>query len=239
MQRVALAAVGERDAGLAAVDAMQGHAAGLEQDGRAIRQARGDQVLDHLVLPIHGNGAATGWPGQVDVVPDPVEQQVDAMVAQALALQALAHAGCHQQVDRPLLQHARPDASFHVLAAAVLDDHGIDTGAAQQMTQQQACRPGADDRDLGAHRGLPPPVSSLPAWPAGWAVAAAPGLWCRALSDAPLHFAIGGSCDTAQAAARNAAALRAEGSPRTPGQRTASGTGGNRPTYPARQTKSR
>ncbi len=158
MQRVAPAAVRKRDAGLAAVDAMQGHAADLEQDGRAIRQARGDQVLDHFVLAVHGNGAAAGWAGQVDVVADPVVQQVDAMVAQALALQALAHTGCHQQVNRPLLQHASPDASFHVLAAAVLEDHGIDAGAVQQMAQQQACRPGADDRDLGAHPGLPPPV---------------------------------------------------------------------------------
>ena len=52
--------------------------------------------------------------------------QVDAVVAQALAVQPLPHAGLGQQVDRALLEDAGADAGLDVVARPVLEDHRVD-----------------------------------------------------------------------------------------------------------------
>ena len=77
-----------------------------------------------------------------------VEAQVDAAVAQALAVHPLAHAGLAQHLDRALLQHAGADPRLHVLAAARLQDDRVDPVAVQQLPEQQPGRAGADDRHL-------------------------------------------------------------------------------------------
>ncbi len=81
------------------------------------------------------------------------EQQVDAVMHQALATHALADARLVERVDRALLQHARADALFDVLAAPGFEDDGIDAAALQQLSEQQAGGAGADDGDLGTHGG--------------------------------------------------------------------------------------
>ena len=57
-------------------------------------------------------------------------------------------AGVLEQVDGHLLQHAGADPAEHVVRVALLEDHALDPGLGQQRTEQQARRPGADDRDL-------------------------------------------------------------------------------------------
>jgi hypothetical protein len=64
------------------------------------------------------------------------------------AAQSRADAHRNQQVHCSLFEHARSDAVDHVLAAAVLDDDRIDAVQMQQMSEQQPCRPCADDSDL-------------------------------------------------------------------------------------------
>ena len=51
----------------------------------------------------------------------PVEAQLDAVVHEPLALQAVADPGSREQIDRALLEHARADPLLDVLAAAGLD----------------------------------------------------------------------------------------------------------------------
>ncbi len=55
-----------------------------------------------------------------------------------------------QQIDRPLLEHPRPDPMLAVLATARLEDHRVDALQLQELRQHQAGRACADDADLRA-----------------------------------------------------------------------------------------
>src|SRR5579872_5791751 len=79
------------------------------------------------------------------------EAQIDAVVPQALAHQALAYAGFDHEVDRGLLEHAGAHAAFNVFAAARLQDDGFDSLEMQEMREHQAGWAGSDDADLCAH----------------------------------------------------------------------------------------
>ena len=51
----------------------------------------------------------------------------------------------------------------HLVAALPLDDHGIDAGLVQQLSEQQARRTGADDCDMGSgRRPVTPPGCCCP-----------------------------------------------------------------------------
>ena len=119
-----------------------------EQDLSAGGEARGDQVLDHLVLRVDGDRAA-GELGERDAVAAAAEAQIDAFVHEALALHALAHAALRQQVDRALLEHAGADRGLDFLAAARLDHHRGDALEVQEVREEQAGRARSDDGDLG------------------------------------------------------------------------------------------
>ena len=64
--------------------------------------------------------------------------------------QAVPDAGRDKQVCRPLLEHARADALFDVVATAVLKDDGVDSLELEQSRQRQSRGAGADDADLRA-----------------------------------------------------------------------------------------
>ena len=66
--------------------------------------------------------------------------QVDAVVAQALPVQPLPHAGLGEQVDRALLEDPGADAGLHVVARPVLEDHRVDAAYGEQLGEQQARR---------------------------------------------------------------------------------------------------
>ncbi len=70
---------------------------------------------------------------------------------QALARQAIADAHRVHQVHRALLEDAGTDALDDVLARVALDDHRVDAGLVQQLTQNQARGARADDGDLVRH----------------------------------------------------------------------------------------
>ena len=86
------------------------------------------------------------------MVPLAVELQIDAVVDDPLAVQPVVDAGPVEEVDRTLLEHARADACLDVFAAAVLEDHRVDTRAVQELAERQPSRARADDRDLRALR---------------------------------------------------------------------------------------
>ena len=81
-------------------------------------------------------------------MPLPLKADVEAVVPQPCASQARADAHRVQQIHGALLEDPRPHAIDDVLAAAVLDDDGVDAVQVQQMTEQQSCRTCADDTDL-------------------------------------------------------------------------------------------
>src|SRR5207237_8179198 len=96
-------------------------------------------------------------------VPLAVELQLDAVVDDPLPLHAVADAGLGQQLDRPLLEHAGADAVLDVVAAAVLEHHGLDPLPLEQPRERQACRAGPDDADLRAN-GLHSESSATTRW---------------------------------------------------------------------------
>ena len=73
---------------------------GLEAQLAAGLEPRGDQVLDHLLLPVDGDRAPAGQLGEVDPVALAAEAQLDAVVEHALALQPVADAGVGEHARR-------------------------------------------------------------------------------------------------------------------------------------------
>ena len=105
-------------------------------------------------------------------MPAPVEAQLEAVVDEALAVQALGQAGLVEQVDRPLLEHSGAHARLDVVAAAGLEYHRLDALAVEQVRQQQPGRTGPHDPDLGLHHPSLS-VSAITRWATAKAVLAA------------------------------------------------------------------
>ena len=68
---------------------------------------------------------------------------------EAFPVHTLAHTGLVHQVDADLLENAGADPAKRVVCRLALQDHVVDAGLVQQLTEQQPRRAGADDGDLG------------------------------------------------------------------------------------------
>src|SRR6185503_4586551 len=112
------------------------------------RDSRFDQILDDFVLPVDGYRLAPGQLRQIDAMPLPLEGDIETVVSQSVALEVSADTHGMQQIDGSLLEDPRSHTIDHILAAAVLNDDGIDTVEMQQMPEHQARRTCADDADL-------------------------------------------------------------------------------------------
>src|SRR5262245_14234909 len=86
-----------REARRVGLDAMDRNVSDVELERAARREARSDQVLDHLLLAIHGDRTAAGERGEVNAVTASREAEFDAVMRKPFARQALAHAGALQQ----------------------------------------------------------------------------------------------------------------------------------------------
>src|SRR6202022_1090931 len=113
------------DAGMVIVDALDRGCLGLEPDLAPVRQALFDEVLDYFLLAINGD-AATGQPAEIDAVFLAGEAQLDAVVREAFACHALAHAGRDEQIGGSLFQDTRPYSPLDVVPAAALKHDGRD-----------------------------------------------------------------------------------------------------------------
>jgi hypothetical protein len=141
-------------------DVMQGDVRRLPDNRSIAGQARRNQVLHHLALAVDRDGLAR-QPGQVDSEAPAVHSELDPLVDQPLAVQALGDAGLFQKLDSAVLQNAGTDASLDVSTRPVLEDDALDPVQFQQACQQQSCRSRADDPHLRAlltchSRPLPP-----------------------------------------------------------------------------------
>ena len=131
---------------------LDGDVVDLEEERRAGLEPGRDQVLDHLGLAVDDDRPAAGELAQRDPVPLAVELELDPVVDDPLAPQAVADPGRDEQVDGALLEHAGPDALLDVLAAAVLEHDGLDPRLLEQAAEREPGRAGADDPDLGPHQ---------------------------------------------------------------------------------------
>src|SRR5262249_20704825 len=147
---VVAAVVVEAHAGMR-VDAVKADIVGLVHALRARGSSRIHQVLRDLGLAVYDDLLAAGEAGEIDAVARAREQDVEPLVDQPLAHQARRHARALEHADHPLLEHARAEASEDVLAAAALDDDGVDPREVEQLAEKQARGAGADDGDLNAH----------------------------------------------------------------------------------------
>jgi DNA-binding IclR family transcriptional regulator len=141
---------GECDPGPLTVEAGKRNAGDLKTDVATGVKAGRDQVLDDLLLPVHGDRAPDEI-GEVDAVPVVSEAQLDALVPHALVVEALADAGLAQRLRRAVFQHTGAHPVLDVPTVAALEHRRVDALKMQQLREQQAGRPGTDDADLGVH----------------------------------------------------------------------------------------
>src|SRR5918999_846490 len=134
--------------GAVAVDPDRADVLDLEQQGRARREAGGDQILDDLLLAVDRDPPAAGELVEGDAVSLAAEAQLDAVVHEALAFQTLADAHLDQEVHRALFEHARANPALDVLAVAVLEDDGVDALEVQQVSEHETRRARADYPNL-------------------------------------------------------------------------------------------
>ncbi len=139
------------DEGAAAVEAADGHLLRRVDGFESGRGARLHQVARQFGLAIDEHRGAASERAQVDVVALAVDQQLEAVVDQSLASHARADAHLLKQVGGDLLEDSGADAAPHVFGGLALDDDVVDAGLVEQLSEQQARRPRADDGDLGTH----------------------------------------------------------------------------------------
>ena len=129
-----------------ACDVLEHDLLDLEPRKAAARLARVDEVFRELRLAVDGEARALRR--EVDAVALLADGDLDAVVLQPFALEPLRHARFAQDRDSALLDDTGAHASEHVVAAAPFEDDAVDAGTLEQLREQQARRPRADDADL-------------------------------------------------------------------------------------------
>ena len=107
----------------------------------------GDQILDHLVLAVDHDRAARQLP-EIDAMAAAAEADLDPVVDEPFRIDPGAEPDRAQEVDDALLEDAGAHAGDHVLLRPVLEDDRLDALEVEQVREQQARRPCADDSDL-------------------------------------------------------------------------------------------
>ena len=88
--------------------------------------------------------------GEIDAVALLADGDLDAVVLRALRGRAAPHARFAQDRDSALLDDARAHSSEHVVAAAPFEHDAVDARTLEQLREQQARWPRADDADLSS-----------------------------------------------------------------------------------------
>src|SRR3954447_16040944 len=91
--------------------------AAFEAHVTSVGEAPPNQILDDLLLPIDRDALAREL-NERYAVPDAIDAQVDAFVAQPFALEPFCNARLPQQVDTGVLQHAGAHPLFTIGARA-------------------------------------------------------------------------------------------------------------------------
>ncbi len=143
-----LAVVAVADERLVGVDVDRLDVERFEHDRAAGRETGGDEVLDDLLLAVHGDRAADEL-DEVDVVAAALEGELDATMREAHAVETLRQAEVAQELDGRGFEHAGADAVLDVLAVAELEHDALDPPFLEQVGEHESGRSGTDDADLG------------------------------------------------------------------------------------------
>ena len=120
----------------------------FEQNRSAGMQARLDEILHHLVLRVHRDGAAASQFLHVYAVTLPVKAKFYTVMDQPFAAQALAHSRCVEQIHCALFEHAGAVALLHMPARLRLDYDGLDAFKVEQVREQKTGGSRANDADF-------------------------------------------------------------------------------------------
>ena len=135
--------IGFHAVGLDVADAVQG----VGTDSFAGRH----KVAGDFGLAIDHHSLAAGQALEVDMHPAIIQGQLKAGMHQPFGVHALADTGLAQQVDHALLQHSGANPPEHIVAALAFEDHVINPGVVQQLTEQQPRRTRSNNGDLSSH----------------------------------------------------------------------------------------
>ena len=135
------------------VDVVRLHVLGIVNHDSAEAVAAVVQVARELGLPVDDHRIAVGQPLQVHALPDAVVGDVEALVDLPLAVHPLGDLRLAHQRREPVLQHARANASEHVVAAVLLQYDRVDAAQVEELRQQEARGAAPDDSHLGLHGG--------------------------------------------------------------------------------------
>src|SRR5208282_5273498 len=130
-------------------DIVQRHVVSRVYAGRANRGAAVHQILGDLGLPVDHHRLA-GELLEGDAVAAAVDANLHALVHEPVPVHAGADAGLVEQIQGDLFDDAGPDAAEDVFGGLPFQDDVIDAVLVQELAEQQARRPGADDDDFGA-----------------------------------------------------------------------------------------
>ena len=136
--------------GLAIAKIMRLDVDGVVDRASAGRLPRIHEIPGHLGLAVDRD-ALSAEIGKIDPMILPVEGKGKAVMRQAFLMKTSARARFVDQADRALLEHAGPDAAKNVIAPNAIEDDRLDTMTEQELAEQQAGGPGADDDDLGTN----------------------------------------------------------------------------------------
>ena len=141
--------VGEAEDGLILLQLGHLGVGDLELNPGAGRQPGLDQILDDLGLGVNRYPATAGQVTEIEVVPLPLELQVDTAVLETFGVHSHPEADRAEQLDRPGFEQPGPLSRLAVGPAAVLDHDRVDAAQRKQMGKEQAGRTGSDNTDLG------------------------------------------------------------------------------------------
>ena len=98
-------------------------------------EAKSDEVLHHLLLPVHGHGLAVGQLAQGNPVTNALDAQLDAVMRETFATHAFTGARRLQEIRRTEFNDTGTGAFLHVGATATFEDDVLDAFAGEELSQ--------------------------------------------------------------------------------------------------------
>jgi hypothetical protein len=108
----------------------------VELNGRATRQAQRNEVLNHLLLAVHGDRATVRQLAQGYSVALIVEPYLDSPVHQALSIQPIPRPHVAQELGYAMLDNPRPHSRLNVLTTSAFEDDVVDAIEVQNVAEQ-------------------------------------------------------------------------------------------------------
>jgi hypothetical protein len=112
----------EANRGRRAIKPVHAHISGFKKYPAPGGKPRAHEIFDNLVLGVDRDRLAASEFVQVDAMAAPVEPQLNSVMDESFALQAIPDASFDQHIHRALLEHACADALFDIFPAAHFDN---------------------------------------------------------------------------------------------------------------------